>query len=267
MKPSKEVVGYVLRMANVPMAEEIAMMLCRGHSHKYEHHVVEPTCLEGGYTEHICTCGERYQDGFTDALGHGVNVRSEENRVEATHEAAGSYDVVTRCGRCGMELNRETYTLPMLKLKGYLYNGVLLPGFESWMTEKERYFVWMMNGGGSCMLFVMDKPLPARVWTYTDENDVDHPGHDMKNTTSAAVTYSKLWGMTDGTLSFPAQYRNENYTVAAGDSIPVYSFDVYPESIFWANYDVYTAVKTGGKYVQTDTLLFPKSPDPVPVYE
>lgn len=40
------------------------------HAHYYVATIVAPTCTEGGYTEHTCTCGESYRDDYTTALGH-----------------------------------------------------------------------------------------------------------------------------------------------------------------------------------------------------
>ena len=40
------------------------------HAHHYVSTIVAPTCTDGGYTEHTCTCGESYRDTYTDALGH-----------------------------------------------------------------------------------------------------------------------------------------------------------------------------------------------------
>ena len=40
--------------------------------HNYVETVVDPTCLEGGYTTHICeNCNRSYVDNKVDALGHG----------------------------------------------------------------------------------------------------------------------------------------------------------------------------------------------------
>ncbi len=40
------------------------------HSHSYSAIVYEPTCTEGGYTKHLCSCGDFYIDGETDTLTH-----------------------------------------------------------------------------------------------------------------------------------------------------------------------------------------------------
>lgn len=40
------------------------------HVHAYIEHVVKPTCLDGGYTAHVCICGVFYRDNETEATGH-----------------------------------------------------------------------------------------------------------------------------------------------------------------------------------------------------
>ena len=43
-----------------------------GHVHDYTYRTdtVYPTCINAGYTEHFCACGESYRDGYIPALGH-----------------------------------------------------------------------------------------------------------------------------------------------------------------------------------------------------
>lgn len=43
-----------------------------GHVHDYTYRTdtVYPTCINAGYTEHFCACGESYRDGYISALGH-----------------------------------------------------------------------------------------------------------------------------------------------------------------------------------------------------
>ena len=59
-----------------------------GHVHDYTYRTdtVYPTCINAGYTEHFCACGESYRDGYSAALGHNyVNgVCSRCGNVEGT---------------------------------------------------------------------------------------------------------------------------------------------------------------------------------------
>ena len=55
---------------------------------------------------------------MVDALGHTAGEAVEENRVEATSTAAGSYDSVVYCSICNEELSRETVEIPQLAPAG-----------------------------------------------------------------------------------------------------------------------------------------------------
>ena len=65
--------------------------------HKYVDTVVEPTCTEKGYTNHVCTnCGDSYTDSETAAKGHDHN---KFETIPPTETTAG-YDKHT-CTVCG----------------------------------------------------------------------------------------------------------------------------------------------------------------------
>lgn len=40
------------------------------HVHSYLAEVIAPSCTEGGFTVHVCACGDQFTDTETDALGH-----------------------------------------------------------------------------------------------------------------------------------------------------------------------------------------------------
>ncbi len=44
------------------------------HTHAFTSEVVEPTCSEPGYTKYTCSCGETYNDDYTEALGHDYSL-------------------------------------------------------------------------------------------------------------------------------------------------------------------------------------------------
>ncbi|MDO4380386.1 MAG: hypothetical protein Q4D20_05890, partial [Clostridia bacterium] len=80
--------------------------------HNYVDVVTDPTCTEKGYTTHTCSvCGNSYIDSYVDAKGHTEATR-EENRVEASCGADGSYDLVTYCTVCDTVLKTEKETIP-----------------------------------------------------------------------------------------------------------------------------------------------------------
>ena len=122
------------------------------HTHAYSGEVTAPSCTEQGYTTYTCSiCGDSYVDAYTAALGHdwgawevdpaptcteaGVNCRAcvrcglleqesleplghqagkptLENYTAPTPTAAGGYDIVVYCTRCGAELSRDHTDLP-----------------------------------------------------------------------------------------------------------------------------------------------------------
>jgi len=137
------VCGEILEESTIPML-----------SHTYVSVVTPPTCTEQGYTTHTCSdCGNSYVDDYvpatghswsgwyetqaptctatgiderecsacheketrtTDAFGHTNAIPVVENRVEATCTTDGSYDSVTYCSVCKVELIRETRTIVKL---------------------------------------------------------------------------------------------------------------------------------------------------------
>ena len=97
---------------NYKYVEAIAAL---GHS--YEAEITEPTCVDKGYTTHICSrCGSGYNDTFVDALGHDY----EPTRVEPTCTEEGY--IGQCCSRCS-----DTYKTTMLKATGHDYVESYVP--------------------------------------------------------------------------------------------------------------------------------------------
>ena len=84
--------------------------------HKLVHHEAQaPTCTEKGWNAYD-TCELCSYSTYVEipATGHTPAAAVEENRVEATCTAAGSYDSVVYCSVCGAELSRTQQTIPAL---------------------------------------------------------------------------------------------------------------------------------------------------------
>ncbi len=121
------------------------------HTHSYSSKVTAPTCTAQGYTTYTCaTCGDSYtgnqtaakghsysssvtkvpdctntgvrtytcsacSDSYTEAiaaLGHTNAAAVKENEKAASCGADGSYDSVVYCSSCGVEISRNTITVP-----------------------------------------------------------------------------------------------------------------------------------------------------------
>ena len=85
--------------------------------HRYESYVHEPTCTEGGYTEHRCQdCGVCFTDGETSSLGHNYEVSG---TVEPTESESG-YTEYT-CTRCGDSYRVELEPVEPTPTEGIKY--------------------------------------------------------------------------------------------------------------------------------------------------
>lgn len=73
------------------------------HVHNYSAAVIEPSCTAEGYTEYICSCGDKHKGNYTATVGHSFT----DDVIAPTDEAQG-YTKHT-CLRCGFSYN-DTYT-------------------------------------------------------------------------------------------------------------------------------------------------------------
>lgn len=77
------------------------------HLHRYQERVVAPTCLEDGYTEYLCSCGDTYRDACTDATGHQLIPLSV---VEPSYISRGY--TLSLCQLCGVEYEGSYTWMP-----------------------------------------------------------------------------------------------------------------------------------------------------------
>ncbi len=59
-------------LACITLIMLLSLTSCK-HSHEYVKEVVNPTCLEEGYTLNKCSCGDNYKDNYVSALGHNYS--------------------------------------------------------------------------------------------------------------------------------------------------------------------------------------------------
>ena len=65
------------------------------HDYTYQTNFVYATCTSGGYTEHVCACGDRYRDDITPALGHDFQWVTD--KVATATEPGYKHEECTRC--------------------------------------------------------------------------------------------------------------------------------------------------------------------------
>lgn len=105
---------------------------------------VAPDCTNTGLTEgkHCDKCGEVFVEQETvEALGHTPADAVEENRIEATYEQSGSYDMVVYCSVCNEEISRETFEIP--QLEGYFKAAE----GSATVIDEERGFIYGLDIG------------------------------------------------------------------------------------------------------------------------
>ncbi len=84
------------------------------HKIEYQLTVINPTCMEQGYTTYTCDCGDSYIDDYIDATGHNY---SSEITTPATHTSTGVMTYTCTCG--------DTYTETIDKLAEHNHNAVI----------------------------------------------------------------------------------------------------------------------------------------------
>lgn len=94
-----------------------SVTLAANGEHAYDDGVEDPeaSCTADGVITYTCgVCSHSYTEA-TEATGHTAGEAVEENRVDATVDAPGSYDMVVYCTVCGAEMSRTTNEIPQLE--------------------------------------------------------------------------------------------------------------------------------------------------------
>ena len=73
------------------------------HDYTYQTNYIPASCTKGGYTEHVCACGDSYRDGVTSALGH--DFRWVTDKVATATEVGYKHE---ECSRCQERRNENT---------------------------------------------------------------------------------------------------------------------------------------------------------------
>ncbi len=106
------------------------------HQHSYTEAVTEPTCTEQGYTIHTCTCGDRYVDTYTNALGHKYTNYVSDGNATCTEDGTKT----AACDRCSTV--KDTVTMSKI------YHNYV-DGFCTMCGEEEPLYARVDTNGNS----------------------------------------------------------------------------------------------------------------------
>ncbi len=98
------------------LSRETTVIDALGHTPAVDD-AVAPDCVNTGLTEgsHCSVCGEVLTaQVIVPANGHTGAEAVEKNRVDATMDEDGSYDMVVYCSVCNTELSRKSFVIPSL---------------------------------------------------------------------------------------------------------------------------------------------------------
>lgn len=138
------------------MLSSATMTILPEHTHQYEAVVIEPTCTEQGYTLHQCSCGDHYEDTYTDMVDHdytGVRVDTEPTLT------TGGY-LIWFCCNCS---EADGQSIPSLSTSG-AYQKVEVTTANCTQKGLSRYF----------LLNVRNTDLESFIYFDVEENATGH---------------------------------------------------------------------------------------------
>ena len=92
------------------------------HEHKYTVTVIEPTCSSQGYTEHVCSCGDKYEDNFVEPIEHAQGSPTYTATVNTADITKGVLHEITACKFCSTVLSEKDYNISLPELT-FSYDG------------------------------------------------------------------------------------------------------------------------------------------------
>jgi uncharacterized repeat protein (TIGR02543 family) len=138
-----------------------------------------PTCTKEGIKTFTCLNDSTHtKTEAVAATGHTAGTPAEEDRVEATCETEGSYNLVTRCTVCNEIITSEPKTIPAI---GHKWNDGEITTAPTCTKEGVKTFTCLNDS------------------THTKTEAVKATGHDYGDATCTQAATCKTCGATSGT--------------------------------------------------------------------
>lgn len=118
----KKLILSALSLTFILSAAFFASGCGKKHEHKYTVTVIEPTCSSQGYTEHVCSCGKKYEDNFVEPIDHTQGSPTYTATVNAADATKGVLRKITSCKFCSTVLSEKDYNVSLPELT-FSYDG------------------------------------------------------------------------------------------------------------------------------------------------
>ena len=118
----KKLILSALSLTFILSAAFFASGCGKKHEHKYTVTIIEPTCSSQGYTEHVCSCGKKYEDNFVEPIDHTQGSPTYTATVNAADATKGVLRKITSCKFCSTVLSEKDYNISLPELT-FSYDG------------------------------------------------------------------------------------------------------------------------------------------------
>ena len=118
----KKLILSALSLTFILSAAFFASGCGKKHEHKYTVTVIEPTCSSQGYTEHVCSCGKKYEDNFVEPIDHTQGSPTYTATVNIGDATKGVLREITSCKFCSTVLSEKDYNVSLPELT-FSYDG------------------------------------------------------------------------------------------------------------------------------------------------
>ncbi len=131
--------------ASIVVADGIATVTLthKVHLHSYTEEIIPPTCDAEGYTNHVCVCGDSYQDAETPVTGHSYTAEvtdptcTEKGYTTHTCTVCGNSYKDTETEAVGHTYGEGVVTEPNCETKGYTTYTCTVCGYSENREETD----------------------------------------------------------------------------------------------------------------------------------